>query len=45
MLTIKRIALLCALTATLGGCAVARTAGDVAITGGQVALGAADLVI
>jgi len=44
-MTLKRIALLLTLTATLGGCAAARTAGDVAITGGQVALGAADLLI
>jgi hypothetical protein len=30
---------------SLSACAVARTAGDVAIGTGQVALGAADLVI
>lgn len=41
----KKIILLTVLAAGLSGCAVAKTAGNVAVGTGQVALGAADLVL
>ena len=41
----KKIAIVVAALATLGACTVAKTAGSAAVTTGQVALGAADLVL
>jgi len=41
----KRLLLVGALIALASGCSVAGMAGDAAITTGQVALGAADLLI
>ncbi len=41
----KRLLIISLMAATLSGCAVAKTAGSAAVTTGQVALGAADLVL
>ena len=41
----KNIAICAALLAFVAGCSVAKTAGSAAVTTGQVALGAADLVL
>lgn len=41
----KKIILLCVFVAGLSACAVAKTAGNVAVGTGQVALGAVDMVI
>jgi len=41
----KKALILALVAALTSGCSVARTAGDAAITTGQVALGTADLLI
>ena len=41
----KKLIFAVAVLSAIGGCTVARTAGSAAVTTGQVALGAADIVL